>query len=228
MHSKHIEPRISIAHCDKQNLTVVVAYFSHVANERPQQWRHLRGELAHLPSISVVLLADHNSLIIPAQDAAKPPQTEPNTVVEARETELAVLGSLKLEDAWNEIHYDPETQDTKIGFTFAYNVGKAMQLDRLQRIDPIHVSNHLMPVIATAFTVFLARADHNAAVCELSPPTFCHQPSRWKCPVGFLTDAQTVRTLQNWLDKVQDQELPPLEVISGQSPNHEPFGGLGQ
>ena len=51
-----------------------------------------------------------------------------------------------------------------------------MQPDRLRRIDRVHMSSHLTPAIATAFTVFLARADHKAVVCELSPPTFCHQP----------------------------------------------------
>ena len=50
-----------------------------------------------------------------------------------------------------------------------------MQPDRLRRIDRIHVSSHLTLAIATAFTVFLAMADHKAVVCELSPPTFCHQ-----------------------------------------------------
>ena len=32
---------------------------------------------------------------------------EPKTVAEALEEQLAVLGSVKLEDAWNENHYDP-------------------------------------------------------------------------------------------------------------------------
>ena len=39
VHSKPIEARTLIAHCvsgDKQNLTVVVAHFSQVADERPQ------------------------------------------------------------------------------------------------------------------------------------------------------------------------------------------------
>ena len=72
---------------------------------------------------------------------------EPKTVVEAREAELVVLGSVKPEDAWNEAQYAPKTQDSKIGFTFGYNVDKAMQPDRLRRIDRIHMSSHLTALL---------------------------------------------------------------------------------
>ena len=58
-----------------------------------------------------------------------------------------------------------------------------LQLDRLRWIDRIHVSSHLVPAIATAFSIFLA----SVVVCDLSPPTFCHQPPWWKYPVGFLS-----------------------------------------
>ena len=71
----------------------------------------------------MVLLVDHKSLIIvPAQDTARPPQSERKVVEQAREAELAVLQAIKLQDVLNEVYYDTNPHNTKIGFNFGYNV----------------------------------------------------------------------------------------------------------
>ena len=100
---------------------------------------------------------------------------------EARETELAMLARLQLYDASQEVHYDPETQEIPLGYTFGYNVHKRPQTDRLRRSHKVHISARLKDSLATAYNTFVAEVDHKAVVAELAPPIFVQRPPppRW-------------------------------------------------
>ena len=183
-HSFTVDYRILIAivtNAEGQSLTIVSANFDHRPEERKDQWLELHRALQTCHSDDICLLADHNSLALPAQDAEKPPAKESLQVREARETELAILSRLHLHDAWQEVHYDPETQEIPPGYTFGYNVHKRPQADRLRRLDKVLISATLKELLATAYTAFVAEADHKAVVAVLARPVlYIAPPSRWK------------------------------------------------
>ena len=74
--------------------------------------------------------------------------------------------------AWQEVRYDPESQEIPPGCTFGYNVHKRPQADRLLRLDKVHVFARLQESLAMAYTVFVAEAYHKAVVADLAPPVF--------------------------------------------------------
>ena len=72
----------------------------------------------------ICLLTDHNSLVLLARDAARPLAREFPQIREASEIDLAMLARLQLYDAWQEVHYDLETQEVPPGYTYRYDVHK--------------------------------------------------------------------------------------------------------
>ena len=62
----------------------------------------------YLPNL--ILLADHNSVLVPGRDTYLPPNPKelPN-IVRAREVETETLATLGLAEAWTEIHEDRDT-----------------------------------------------------------------------------------------------------------------------
>ena len=180
-HSFTVNDRILVAivaNAEGQSLTIVTAHFDHHPEERKDQWVELHAALQTCHSDDTYLLADHNSLALPAQDAAKLPAKESPQVREARETELAILARLHLYDAWQEVHYDPATQEIPPGYTFGYNVHKRPQADRLRRLDKVHISARLKDSLAAAYSAFVAQAYHKAVVADLAPPVFVHPSPR--------------------------------------------------
>ena len=170
-HSFTIDDRILIAivtNAEGQSLTLVGAHFDHHPEERKDQWVELHTSLQTCQADDICLLGDHNSLALLAQDAARPPAKESPQIREARETEPAMLARLELYDAWQEVHYDPDTQEVPPGYTYGYNVHKRPQLDGLRRLDKVHISARLKDS-AVAYTAFVAEANHKPVVASYSP-----------------------------------------------------------
>ena len=165
-HSFTVDDRILIAivtNAEGQSLTLVSAHLDHRPEERKDQWVELHTALQTCQSDDICLLADHNSLALSTQDAARPPEKNP-----PGKLELAMLARLLLYDSWQELHYDPETQEIPPGYTFGYNVHKRPQADRPRRLDEVHITARLKESLATAYTALVAEADHKAVVGDLA------------------------------------------------------------
>ena len=87
-------------------LTVLTGHFHHDPKIRTSQWRTVRRLASrHLPNL--ILLADHNSVLVPGCDTFLPPNPKelPN-IVRSREVETEALAALGIVDSWTEIHED--------------------------------------------------------------------------------------------------------------------------
>ena len=148
------------------------------------------------------MLADHNSLIVPARDANKPAEEKKNEILAARDTEVTVLAKMGLTDVWPEIHHaSPDLRmSPPAGYTYGYQVGDQAPSDRsLRRLDRIHVSNSLKGHFSTAFTSFLCRSDHKALVVSCEPPVFHTVYPRFRCSEDFLVDDSATESVTDQL-----------------------------
>mmetsp|Transcript_110608 Transcript_110608/g.191743 ORF Transcript_110608/g.191743 Transcript_110608/m.191743 type:complete len:149 (-) Transcript_110608:401-847(-) len=102
-----LSPRItfvSLLHLEGFLHNFLIAHFHHDPSLRLAQWRSLR-DLSHLIPDDTILLADHNSVIIPTRDADVGHVTvEQPKVLEARAMEVELLASRALVDAYVDVH----------------------------------------------------------------------------------------------------------------------------
>ena len=57
---------------------------------------------------TVIMLADHNSLVVKGRDAYRPPRFEQPSALAARDLETQVLSQQNLRDVWSKVH-DPSS-----------------------------------------------------------------------------------------------------------------------
>ena len=109
------------------------------------------------------MLADHNSLIVPARDAEVPAEEKKLEILGARDTKVSALQQLGLYDAWGEVHnlHSCYSQDVPPGFTYGHSIQDSDRApDRSKR--RIHVCDSLKGHLSTAFTSYLRRLTTNA------------------------------------------------------------------
>ena len=70
---------------------------------RKSQWVRLTQQADRFQGHRV-MLADHNSLIVPARDADFPAEEKKWEILAARDTKVAALQTLVMHDAWCEVH----------------------------------------------------------------------------------------------------------------------------
>uniref|UniRef100_A0A6T2D756 Uncharacterized protein n=1 Tax=Eutreptiella gymnastica TaxID=73025 RepID=A0A6T2D756_9EUGL len=132
----------------------------------------------------VVLLADHNSLVQPALDCAKPPKLEPKEVLDARAAEVRTLENLGLLDVWTHVHFDQQSLNMSKGYTwpaYTQDKDKGKTASLLRRLDRIHVPKEVADSASSVHTTFLGRSDHKA----VQLPIFSHRPPQMEVPHEF-------------------------------------------
>ena len=157
-------------------ITLMVVHFHHKHSRRQAQWREFAKEL-HGPSL--ILCADHNSLIVKHRDAFAPLEFEHDTSLRAREQEVAALAKAGLHDVWVDIHC-PTLMDIKdkesscpTGFTYGYpREGERLDPQRLRRIDRIHATSDLLSSVTSVYPMFAANSDHKAVLAKFTPSSF--------------------------------------------------------
>ena len=198
-----------------------IAHFSHRPGKHGAQWRKLLGLLVTIPCEHKVLMADHNSLIVPSRDSKPVSEDKNKTILEARATETQILQKLQLEDAYVNVHSDPlDRQDHPEGFTFGFGVSDetsdteddseehVTQPHNLRRIDRIHVTSAIRDCRSSAYTAHVARADHKAVHVTCQPPAFDDSPPRLRCYEEFLEDEECVSHV---LHRIFEIEAPPKD-----------------
>ena len=77
----------TLENIDGQRLHVLGVHFHHEHTLRREQWLQIDKCCEHLRG-HVIMLADHNSLIVPARDANEPAEEKKNEILAARDTEV--------------------------------------------------------------------------------------------------------------------------------------------
>ena len=210
-----IEPRIimaELANPDGQTIVVLSCHFSHVPSLRKAQWAKLHKARHLFQGKQVLMLADHNSLVVPQRDSDNPPSEDRGDIINARDVELQVLGDMGLSDTWEYVHWgDGTDNDPPPGYTHGYRInepeggspGRIKPREGLRRLDRIHISTPLLPSISTLFTTFLAKSDHKAVVVSFAPPQFVHETPRWHCPTSFLEDDKAISNVADQLSNLK-------------------------
>ena len=109
-----IEPRIimaELANPDGQTIVVLSCHFSHVPSLRKAQWAKLHKARHLFQGKQVLMLADHNSLVVPQRDSDNPPTEDRGDIINARDVELQVLGDMGLSDTWEYVHWGDGTDN---------------------------------------------------------------------------------------------------------------------
>ena len=147
---------------DGQQMGVIGAHFDHDRHTR-KALRLCIVQLLDKFQGHLVMMADHNSLIVPARDCDSPAEEKTLEILDARDTEVASLPALGLMDAWCEVHNlnNSDHQDVPPGYTFGHSIHDSSESsDRSKRrLDRIHLSESLLGHLSTAFTNYLCRSD---------------------------------------------------------------------
>ena len=86
-----------------EEVRVSTGHFSCEPTARRQQWGQIESLLSSLPPLPLVVLADHNSVMVLGSDSSKISKEVPATG-KARQVEGTVLSALAVEDAWVHLH----------------------------------------------------------------------------------------------------------------------------
>ena len=85
--------------------TAMCAHFFQIHIARQEQWTNLGVVLDRFGSQHGILLADHNSLILPVRDAKTLLDEELEASIDARDAEILALAKLGLKDTWWKVHH---------------------------------------------------------------------------------------------------------------------------
>ena len=152
-----------------------------------------------VPCKEKILLADHNSLIVPSRDSCRVFEDKNKAILEAREAETQILQKVHLDDAYICVHANPsDRQDPPECYTYGFGVGDEELSDtddedeellsepkNLRRIDRVQATPALRDNLSAAYTVFVARVDHKVVHVTCTPPTFDDTLPRFRCFEGF-------------------------------------------
>ena len=128
-----IEPRIildELANPDGQSIVVLSCHLSHVPSLRKAQWAKLHKVKNLFQRKQVLMLADHNSLVVPQRDSDNPPTEDQADITNARDVEHQVLGDMGLSDTWEYVHWgmgltETPPQATRMGIELRSRVAGA-------------------------------------------------------------------------------------------------------
>ena len=124
---------VSLLHEEGFLHNFLIVHFHHDPTLRLAQWRSLRDLSLYMPA-DTILLADHNSVIIPTRDAAIGHVTvEQPKVLQARAMEVEVLASRALVDAYADVHSGRVSSQELAGWTWGFQA------------DPDRQRNHQAP-----------------------------------------------------------------------------------
>ena len=205
---------------DGHEICVTSAHSSYRPGKRGAQWRKLLNLLVTIPCEYKILMADHNSLVVPSRDSSPVFEDKNRAILDAKETETQILQRLQLEDAYIAVHADPSDRPDPIeGFTFGFGVKDECPSDtndgdeeplieekNLRRIDRIHVIPAIKDCLSSAYTAHVARADHKAVHVTYHPPAFDDSAPRFRCYEEFLEDEECVSRV---LHAILSIEAPP-------------------
>ena len=195
---------VILKNAEGQTLCITSAHFHHKSAIRLEQWNGLYTTLAALPYEHKILLADHNSIVVPSRDSNPVFDDKVHSIVQARDLEIKALHQLQMADAYVEVHSghgDPK-QIPPDGFTYGFGIhdtqdsGSDSHTDKeqvphnLRCIDRIHISLSLLPHLTEAHTIFIAKADHKAVIALCKPPEFECTTSKFRCPTDILSDEE--------------------------------------
>ena len=162
---------------------------------RPQSASATVGtKLQTMPPLPMVVLADHNSVMVPGMDS-EAISKEISTVVSARKVEGSVLGAWALQDAW--VHLHGERREELRGFT-----REERRIERVQM--PTQALHHLRSVYTVA-----TPADHKAVVAQLVPVEYHGDRPLFCFPLELLEDPAALAALQ---EKLQAVACPDSEA----------------
>ena len=168
-------------------LRVLTGHFSSDPSQRGQQWERLESKLQTMPPLPMVVLADHNSVMVPGVDS-EAISKEISIVVSARKVEGSVLGAWALQDAW--VHLHGERREDLRGFT-----------REERRIDRVHMPTQALHSLRLVYTV-ATLADHKAVVAQLGPVEDHGDRPRFRFPLELLEDPAALAALQEKLQAV--------------------------
>ena len=176
----------------------LAGHFSCEPNERRQQWQKVEAKLAPLPPLPLVILADHNSVMVPGSDTAVVSKEVP-AVVRSRQVEGSILTSLAVEDVWVHLHGERRAESLE-GFTFP-------SLQR--RIDRVHLPTAVLNTVRSVYTV-TTPSDHKAVVLQLGPQEEPGGAPRFRFPLEILESPDAAATLREVLE-AHSQVPGPIE-----------------
>ena len=160
---------------------VLTEHFSCEPTARRQQWGQIESKLSSLPSMPLVVLADHSSVMVPGSDSSKVSKEVPATG-KARQVEGTVLS------AWVHLHGERRTEELQ-GFTRT-----GADIPR-QRIDRVHVPESVLHTVKSVYTV-TTPSDYKAVVLQMGQPECATDPPRFRFPVElFKSDEERAALL---------------------------------
>ena len=176
------------------DLRVLTGHFSCDPSQRRQHWERLETKLQTMPPLPMVVLADHNSVMVPCVDP-EAISKEISTVVSARKVEGSVLGAWALQDAW--VHLHGERREELRGFT-----------REERRIDRVHMPTQALHHLRSVYTV-ATPADHRAVVAQLGAVEDHGDRPRFRFPLELLEDPAALAALH---EKLQAVACPASEA----------------
>ena len=224
--SEPLGPRFLFTHLKAKaggEIRFLTRHFSCEPTERKFQWERLEAKIAAMPPLPLVVLADHNSVMVPGADSANVSKEIPS-VSKARRVEGSVLSSLSMEDVWSYIHGERRPEHLE-GYTC---------LASQKRIDRVHVPPSVVHTVRSAYTV-TTPSDHKAVVLQLGQrsetsgaPRFRFPLEMLECPVSvsslnalLLAHAESVMPIEDWWDQLR---IPLKRAAVTWRQEHAPAG----
>ena len=231
-----LSPRILSANlCSDTGLhiSVIAAHFHHKPSLRLGQFEELREQIPTLGlHPNVVLLADHNSVIVPGIDSEiVTVHDELPQAMRAREAEVEFLASIRVEDAWDHAFKPAMHQEephVPKGWTWGFHTDRSHKVVKdpelqaqseeedtqeeqpgvphRRRLGKIHMSAGALRALSRIYTRYLGYSDHKAVMVTLSPPHYSSVKARPRVPTSFLKDEHTMHVLHRTLSAITATE----------------------
>ena len=181
---------------------VLTGHFSCEPTARRQQWGQIESKMSSLPPLPLVVLADHNNVMVPRSDSLKISKEVPTTG-KARQVEGTVFSALAVEDASVHLHGERRGDELQ-GFTCT----GADDLKR--RIDKVHVPESVLHTVKSVYTV-TTPSDHKAVVLQVGQPECATDPLRFRFLVELLESVGERDVLQAALLSVDGSSCGVLQ-----------------
>ena len=172
------------------------------ANGTQAAWGQIESKLSSLPPLPLVVLTDHNSMMVPGSDSSKISKEAPATG-KVRHVEGTVLSTLAVEDAWVHLHGERRADELQ-GFT------RTGADDLKRRIDRVHVPESVLHAVKSVYKV-TTPSDHKAVVLQVGQPKCATDPPCFRFPMELLESAGERDALQAALQSVDGSSCGVLQ-----------------
>ena len=95
--------RMIVAKLAQGNFVLKVAV-THFHGEHSLRYQRSKRIIENLPGPVVLLLADHNSIVVKGRGVYRPGESEPPTALHARDMQSHVLSECNMVDVWPKVH----------------------------------------------------------------------------------------------------------------------------